>query len=155
VSNDLTNRAADEERQSLEWWRDQRAHDELADAIEAAIREQERVEQEMRSEAVRVLNEAIALDPEAVRLLCNARVPCNEALADHPSIQVGRGPSVGQSDHDWVVGMLGIVNGICGVDDNGWGFVGVEFDECGKPIKARLLGPEDRKHTARKEETGQ
>jgi hypothetical protein len=152
------------ERAAREWWgltfdRGLSLHPEvsvagLADAIEAAIIEAEQGStlREMRAEAVRVLNEAIALDPEAVRRICNARAPCNEELSVHPTIQVGSGASVGRPEHDWLVGVLGIVNGICGVDDNGWGFVGIDFDEAGKPIKARLLGTEDRKPPSPPEE---
>ncbi len=60
---------------------------------------------------VRILNEAFELDPAAVHaLLCN-RVPCNERLADHPTIQVSENPVL--SDGSCHVGMLGILNGVC------------------------------------------
>lgn len=60
--------------------------------------------------AVAVLNEALVADPAAVyALLCN-RVPCNETLAAHPTIQVGRVPGM---DHAlYHVGMLGVLNGV-------------------------------------------
>lgn len=52
------------------------------------------------------LNEAVKADPQAMLSLCENRVPCNDVLADHPTIQVcGFDPTV--------VGMIGIVNGIC------------------------------------------
>lgn len=52
------------------------------------------------------LNEAVKADPVAMAALCESRVPCNDVLADHPTIQVcGFDPSV--------VGVIGIVNGIC------------------------------------------
>jgi hypothetical protein len=69
------------------------------------------------------LNEIAGHDPVAMGKLIDARVPCNDALADHPSVQV----------HDFdddkppVVGMLGILNGLVGTIDDGpkkgWGFI--------------------------------
>ena len=53
---------------------------------------------------ITILNEAYAADPVAVGALIEHRVPCNTALADHPTITVaGEEPSVG---------LLGIINGI-------------------------------------------
>jgi len=41
-------------------------------------------------EAVEVLNEMLKLDAAAVIKLMNMRVPCNEQLAKHPTIQVAK-----------------------------------------------------------------
>lgn len=68
-------------------------------------------------EAIALLNEAVALDRPAMAALLANRVPCNEALADHPSIQV-------QAQHGgYHVGLLGIINGLFGVDDEGKGLI--------------------------------
>lgn len=72
--------------------------------------------------AVKILNEALALDPEAIRGLCCRRVPCNEALSLHPTIQVGR------LGDEWEVGLLGILNGLFGINGNGWGHIAAVFD---------------------------
>jgi hypothetical protein len=58
-----------------------------------------------------VLNSAYDADPAAMNaLICN-RVPCNQTLADHPTIPVdGNLVAAGES---YAVGMLGIINGIC------------------------------------------
>lgn len=56
--------------------------------------------------AITVLNEANKLDPEAMRLLLVQRVPCNEALAQHPTIQVAG------ERHKYLVGPLGLINGM-------------------------------------------
>lgn len=57
--------------------------------------------------AIDTLNSAIAADKFAVRNLIAVRVPCNQEMADHPTIQVdGIGPN------EPTVGMLGIINGI-------------------------------------------
>jgi len=65
-------------------------------------------------EVITLLNELIALDKSAVAALLANRVPCNKALADHPTVQVGL-----QND----VGMLGVINGLFGVDDDGLGAI--------------------------------
>lgn len=75
---------------------------------------------------INVLNELVALDREAVTKLVETRVPCNQALADHPTVQVSEGPSVG---------LLGVLNGIAGVDHDGWGFIAASFDDQGHLVK--------------------
>lgn len=57
-----------------------------------------------------VVNEAISDDPSAMRALFENRVPCNERLANHPSIQVMmESEEVGNT-----VGILGLLSGIAG-----------------------------------------
>jgi hypothetical protein len=83
---------------------------------------------QMRSvlDAVNLLNSALQCDPEAVRALLEHRVPCNNALADHPTIQVG------DIDGQRRVGILGLLNGIFGTDERGWGYIGAQFDDADK-----------------------
>lgn len=70
--------------------------------------------------AVAILNRALDADPVAVSCLVNNRIPCNDLLANDPSVQVGH------TDDDplkgFEVGMLGIINGIFGTrpDRVGW-----------------------------------
>lgn len=88
-------------------------------------------------DVVNLLNEAVKLDPQAMYALVEARVPCNEALADHPTIQVSAydeqtgKPTPGQ----FRVGILGLLNGLFGTDSVGWGFItanfGVWCEKCG------------------------
>jgi hypothetical protein len=62
---------------------------------------------------VGLLNEMFALDPAATRGLVMHRVPCNEALVEHPTVVVSEIPT----DTDKVertVGMVGVLNGIAG-----------------------------------------
>ena len=67
------------------------------------------------------LNEIAKHDPMAIGKLIDARVECNDSLADHPSVQVDahHGPTA--------VGTLGIINGLIGVIDDGprkgWGLI--------------------------------
>ena len=74
-------------------------------------------------DAIALLNEMVALDKPAIAALVANRVPCNEALADHPSIQVGV-----QND-GYHVGLLGVINGMFGVNDEGQGAICVEFKD--------------------------
>lgn len=60
---------------------------------------------ETAADLCRYLNEITTLDPGAMYRLVEARVPCNGAVADHPTAQVC---AVG--DHT-VVGFLGLFNG--------------------------------------------
>lgn len=66
------------------------------------------------------LNDAILADADAVSALVAYRVPCNEWMAEHPSIQVGE---------DRTVGLMGLLNGLCGTDGQGRGFVAVIVDQ--------------------------
>lgn len=60
--------------------------------------------------AVSVLNSAYAADPAAIHaLICN-RVPCNLALADHPTIPVETNRVA--TGETFSVGALGLVNGV-------------------------------------------
>lgn len=78
--------------------------------------------------AVDVLNRALCADPDAVAELVNARVPCNLSLAKDPTIQVAADGDGGT----YRVGLLGIVNGIFGIDGDGWGPITAQFDDRGK-----------------------
>ena len=74
--------------------------------------------------AVDVLNDALEADPDAVRHIIDHRVPCSNALAVHPTIQVGMNP-------DQVVGALGLLNGIFGTSEDGDGFIHAIMDAAG------------------------
>lgn len=57
-------------------------------------------------EMCQILNEALEADPEAITQLLSLRVPCNQTLAAHPTIQVR------DEKGEVTVGALGLVNGI-------------------------------------------
>lgn len=59
-------------------------------------------------EAIDFLNSLISLDKAAVAALIANRVPCNEQLANHPTVRV-------TAQHGgYHVGLLGILNGLFG-----------------------------------------
>lgn len=80
--------------------------------------------------AIDILNEMLALDPTATHLLVETRVPCNDQLEQHPSIQIG-----GEAGSPTVVGVLGVLNGIFGTYGaeagrlEGYGPIAAMFDD--------------------------
>lgn len=74
-------------------------------------------------EAVTYLNDLIALDRQAMAALVANRVPCNRALADHPTAQVA-------AQHGgFQIGMLGVLNGLFGCDALENGYIVFVFEE--------------------------
>lgn len=80
-------------------------------------------------QAISILNELVAADPIAMRNLIENRVPCNEGLAEHPTAQVGF------HDNEYRIGLLGVLNGIFGIHEDGNGALCAHFevgcDSCG------------------------
>ena len=74
-------------------------------------------------ETINFLNQLVACDQETVTRLIETRVPCSQALADHPTVQVQA-----YDNQPLVVGILGILNGLFGVDEEGWGAITATFD---------------------------
>lgn len=68
------------------------------------------------------LNEILNTDPDFMQQLVDHRLPCNQLLADHPTLQVGAG-----MEHRRVAGVLGLLNGFIGTIDEGprqgWGAI--------------------------------
>lgn len=69
---------------------------------------------------VDLLNDALVQDKQCIERLVAARVECNDALANHPTIQCGAG-----SDRIARVGLIGVLNGIFGAE-RGRGLIGFE-----------------------------
>jgi len=83
------------------------------------------------------LNVLIELDRPAIAALVANRVPCNEALAEHPTCQVG-------AQHGgFHVGLLGLLNGLFGTFDEGehlgWGPIKAVFEDEERAVGARLI----------------
>ncbi|MCM0759599.1 hypothetical protein M7775_13655 [Sporomusa sphaeroides DSM 2875] len=88
--------------------------------------------------AIEILNQAVKADSKAIDHLINCRVPCNGTLANHPTIQVGaiinKTRSCEKSElatpYDrFEVGLLGIINGLFGADDDDWGFIAAQYED--------------------------
>lgn len=78
-------------------------------------------------DVIQVLNRALEADREAITsMVINHRAPCNEALADDESIQVGTG------EDGLSVGLLGIINGFFGTHEkSGYGTIQAVLGEGG------------------------
>ncbi len=72
-------------------------------------------------QAVALLNGIHELDPTVLPALIEYRVPCNQELAEHPTVQVG------VKDGGWEVGILGILNGLFGTMKDGHGYITAEL----------------------------
>ncbi|MBF7010610.1 hypothetical protein QUC32_13075 [Novosphingobium resinovorum] len=81
------------------------------------------------SDMIDFLNDLLDLDPKFVRELIAHRPQCNDAIADHPTVQAGL---VGNK---FVSGFLGVVNGFLGTIETGkyagWGPIAVVYDDNG------------------------
>jgi hypothetical protein len=81
------------------------------------------------------LNGALAADRAAMSALLAHRVPCNEDMQNHPTIQVvveGDGDTPGEA----TLGVLGLINGLVGIRPDGWGYITLVCDdETDEPIK--------------------
>jgi hypothetical protein len=87
------------------------------------------------------LNSLVEIDQYAMAELLCIRVPCNQTLADHPTVQVAAGGERSRvtfiAPGTFRVGMLGVLNGFYGTIDDGpcrgWGPIAAVYD------KGRLL----------------
>ena len=71
--------------------------------------------------AVDVLNELLELDRVAISNLFKAESAVGEALAEHPTAQVGPSQS---GEHDgYVLRPLGLINALYGARQDGWGHI--------------------------------
>ena len=72
---------------------------------------------------VDLLNELVELDRPAIAALIANRVPCNALLADHPTVQVS------EQHGGFHVGILGVLNGICGTREDGRSLIEAIFED--------------------------
>jgi hypothetical protein len=82
------------------------------------------------NETINFLNECLKCDREAITRLFHFRTFCFEEMAKHPTVQVVRMP-----DKSYRVGALGLINGLFGVDKDGWGAICMEIDDKTMMIK--------------------
>jgi len=103
-------------------------------------------------EAVDMLNSLLKLDASAIPALTDHRVQCNEALAEHPTVQVGRAttwrkarPDLSLSeDAQHTVGLVGLLNGFFGMNEQGMGPIGALYQDVCDTCHEELNRPEDK-----------
>lgn len=76
-------------------------------------------------ETVDLLNSLLKIDKEGISKLFQTRVKCNEALADHPTVQV----FFNKKENRCYVGILGFLNGLFGIADDGFGAITMNVDD--------------------------
>lgn len=87
--------------------------------------------------AIEVLNRIHAADPEVLPVLIAQRVKCNEAVAADPTVQV----HWHEGYKCWQVGLLGILNGIYGIQEGGGGYIGAHYDDDGILVEFIRMTP--------------
>lgn len=90
---------------------------------------------QLAAEICDYLNELVDLDRHCMNALTTDHVRCNEALSDHPTVQVQ------PANSGFEVGMLGIINGLIGVDDKQWGYIVAVFDDDGGLVRFATRHP--------------
>ena len=100
------------------------------------------VDLELAQKIVDYMNDLLEIDRPAIASLIANRVPCNEEMGKHPTAQV-----MIQND-GYALGLLGLLNGLCGTYDSGWGAIAADFeypkDQASVLKRFRILD-EDRK----------
>ena len=93
------------------------------------------------NEAIDTLNRALEKDPDAMNALFSYYVPCNTELAKDPTIQVAVNQKIvcahgvmGQAE-PLTLGILGLINGLFGVDNDMYGYITAVFDDDNKLVR--------------------
>jgi hypothetical protein len=78
-------------------------------------------------ETIAFLNQLLLIDRQAISKLMETRVPCNQDMVDHESVQVALVPGTAPQEERLRVGLLGILNGLFGTfpdgPKKGWGLI--------------------------------
>lgn len=75
-------------------------------------------------EVCSLLNDMLAADYDCTSSLISQRVQCNDTIANHPTIQVQKY----KEDEFPKVGLLGFLNGLFGIREDGMGAICMEVD---------------------------
>ena len=97
-------------------------------------------------QAGRVIQDALDSDPENTMYLLRTPYPTSEAILEHPTIQCGRGGEDGTTPDPGIkqgqpwTSVLGLINGLFGIDDQGRGYIAIQLYD--RPLVAILSGDE-------------
>ena len=75
-------------------------------------------------DVVDYLNSLLKADRRAIQELVSTKVKCNEKLAFHPTVQV-----IITGPNSYETGVLGVLNGLFGIDEKGDSFIMAVFGE--------------------------
>jgi hypothetical protein len=80
---------------------------------------------------INFLNSILKIDNLALNeLIMNKRVSCNKELGEHPTVQT----LCDDNGSNYTVGLLGLLNGMCGKNEDGWGYIVARVDESNNEI---------------------
>jgi hypothetical protein len=103
----------------------------IATAAEWIARDHER-EKVSLDHVLFFLNGLVKVDASAMEGLIEKRTICNEAMADHPTVQV----QVPEQGPGFLLGFLGVLNGMFGAfaegPKKGWGQIAAVFEQDGR-----------------------
>ena len=85
------------------------------------------------AQVVDFLNSLLKVDRRAMECLFNIRIFCNKKMADHPTVQAGA-----YGDKHFI-GFVGILNGLFGINSDGWGCISMNLNEDNKLLAFSLL----------------
>lgn len=85
-------------------------------------------------EVIAYLNDLLERDQVALRALVDNRVPCNNKFAQHETVQVYKA-----TEESSLVGMLGVINGMFGIDENGYGPIAALYDGSVGAFPAKII----------------
>lgn len=90
-------------------------------------------------DVVDFLNEALDVDRQAISKVFSQRQICNEDLANHPTIQVR------SENEKYSVAAVGVLNGLFGIDEDGWGPICRTVDSASLTIAEFVLVTDETK----------
>lgn len=82
---------------------------------------------------IRYLNELLEIDRKTISKLFTYRIECNQKLINHPTVQVGL------HDKLYKVGLMGILNGLFGTDNNQLGYICMDLDDNNQILQFRKM----------------
>lgn len=77
------------------------------------------------------LNSLLKIDSKALNTLIFNRVSCNKELGEHPTVQ-----TLCDDNFNYSVGLLGLLNGMCGTNEDGWGFIVAKVNDSSNEIES-------------------
>jgi hypothetical protein len=79
-------------------------------------------------DVIKFLNDLLKLDYDLMYEFVMNRKKCNDKVAGHETIQV----QLNAGDENLTVGLIGLLNGIFGKDEEGWGPIACVIEDDGK-----------------------
>lgn len=98
-------------------------------------------------EVLDFLNSLMEVDPATMNSIFSARFQCNDAMLNHPTVQCGRlSETIGE------VGVIGILNGLFGIDKEGWGVFAMSMENDRPSVITAFKDTRETKRVNTKEE---